>query len=471
MAITLGLAVGHTTATTVKIWMRGEAGPRHSNQEYCYGAVDLLRGRQVVASRYCHLKDYHDFTGVVTFEGLQPGTAYTARATAVYHTDASAPPIGQDLPGPIALAPDAVGARFFTADPAAEQLRFVFGSCRYLYWDNFIHSDAAKGDKAFRSIRDIHSRKPLDFLLMVGDQIYADPLNVLHQSRKLSEFYDIYRKTFEQPQFRALLGELPSYMILDDHEIQDNWSKDMTYEGMGGFFETAMIAYQSYQHLRNPDTGRGRYWYTFSRGVFPFFVMDTRTQRIRKPEGMQEKTMLGREQLNDFLHWLHDSRRAPTKFVVSSVPLVPDTKKGTDKWAEYAAERSTILEFLRLEKIRNVVFLSGDVHNTSFARMRCHQDPGFRLTSLVSSPFYWPYPHEMASDFYTSRTVEYMQWAERTRRGRDRIEYRYEGEGFIGDESYVLVDVDLARGRRSGHAEIMARKGGNHPDYPGVFEF
>lgn len=472
MAITLGPIIGHTTDTSVKIWLRGEPGPQHAAGEYCYGLVSIYQGSTLATSKYCYLKDYYDYTGIVLFDGLQASTQYTVQCDTRYFKDAQAPTVGVLTSDAAQPGSGAVPGSFKTGAAATEgRLRFVFGSCRYLYWDNFLHSDAEKGDKTFRSIMEQHQKLPLDMTLMIGDQVYADPLNVLRQYDSVEELFNLYQRSFRLPNIRNLMSNLPTYMILDDHEIRNDWSKDQMRNGSQGFYAHAMRSYTSYQHLHNPDTADGQLWYTFQRNAFPFFVMDTRTQRINQPAPPEQKTMLGREQLNALLDWLYNNRKAPMKFVVSSVPFFPDPKDGGDKWAGYPDERSTILEFIRLEKIRNIVMLSGDVHNSSFARMMCHQDSGFSLTSLVSSPFYWPYPHECASNFYGSRTFEYMQWADRGRRTRDRIEYRYEGEGFISDESFVTVTIDMARSGKPGLAEIFDRKGQRFAEYPNGFAF
>lgn len=211
------------------------------------------------------------------------------------------------------------------------------------------------------------------------------------------------------------MSAVPTHTILDDHEIQNDWSKNKMRDENKGLYVSRMRAYASDEHLHNPDTPNGQFWYAFNKGVFPFFVMDTRTLRITESSTVDAKTMLGREQLNAFLDWMHNHRNAPVKFVVSSVPFFPDPKDFADKWAGFNEERSIILEFIRVEKIKDVVFLSGDVHNSSFARMDCYQDKDFSLTSLVSSPFYWPYPHESKSDFYGGRTLEFMQWSNKSR--------------------------------------------------------
>jgi alkaline phosphatase D len=33
----------------------------------------------IVASKYCYLKDYYNFTGVIRFDGLKPKTLYSVR--------------------------------------------------------------------------------------------------------------------------------------------------------------------------------------------------------------------------------------------------------------------------------------------------------------------------------------------------------------------------------------------------------
>jgi alkaline phosphatase D len=480
MSITHGPMIGHVTGQTAKVWIRGDKPAEVPPPQLLFGAVHLWKAGAYLGTRFCALRDYYDFTGVVVFDGLSPSTEYEVQCETILAPAANAPPVDRLIVAPAPPVPaQPANGRFATAPPPDEaRLRFVFGSCRYLFWDNAFHRDSAKGDKAFRSIGELHARKPLDFVLFVGDQIYADPLNVVQSAKTPQKFNEVYHETFGQPYFRQVTSSLPGYMILDDHEIKDNWSKDQIAEGKGGLFQVAMGAYASYQHLRNPDTPKGQLWYTFDWGAFPVFVMDTRTQRVKNPIGGEQKTILGREQLNSFLDWLHANRKAPAKIVVSSVPFVPDTKRLVDKWAEFAEERSIVLEFIRVEKIKGVAFLSGDVHNSSFSSMFCHQDGSFGLTSLVSSPFYWPYKHEQASDFYRDRTFEYMEWADKSRRTRDRIEYRYEGQGFVGDESFVLVELD-ANAKSVGRAQILPRKVAfdaagepvGHPDWPTPFLF
>ena len=61
---------------------------------------------------------------------------------------------------------------------------------------------------------------------MLGDQIYADLWGRHHgilRADTFEEFQERYRSAFETPNLRKLMQSLPTYMILDDHEIEDNW--------------------------------------------------------------------------------------------------------------------------------------------------------------------------------------------------------------------------------------------------------
>ena len=96
--------------------------------------------------------------------------------------------------------------------------------------------------------------------------------------------------------------------------------------------------------------------------------------------------MLGVEQENALLKWLIQSP-AKVKFIVSSVLAFPDLKNhGEDGWKAYSTQRTRILETIRSNKIKNVMFVSGDIHGSLTSQLRHSQDPDFVVHSIVSSP-------------------------------------------------------------------------------------
>src|SRR3546814_8859094 len=70
-------------------------------------------------------------------------------------------------------------------------------------------------------------------------------------------------------------------MILDDHEIEDNWTQDRLGKAVSReVFHLALGAYMSYQWSHCPRTYQTRLYYEFECNGYPFFVLDTRTQRF-----------------------------------------------------------------------------------------------------------------------------------------------------------------------------------------------
>jgi alkaline phosphatase D len=59
-----------------------------------------------------------------------------------------------------------------------------------------------------------------------------------------------------------------------------------------------------------------------------------------------------------------------------------------DRWEGYAAERSELLDFIRAEGIKNVVFVTGDLHANFIADVSqgVFTDPSFRAREFLSGP-------------------------------------------------------------------------------------
>ena len=190
------------------------------------------------------------------------------------------------------------------------------------------------------------------------------------------------------------------YMVLDDHEIEDNWSMDRL-PAKAPLYAAAMQAYHAYQVVHGPafDPAAGtpkNHWYKFRSGCADVFVLDTRTERLREASPPR---IVSEAQLEALKSWLKADSEG-VKFVVTSVPFFPDTRRRSDdRWDGFEAQRLEILDFIREHQIRRVVFLSGDVHCSMAAQLRCSTDPDFLVTSIVSSAFYWFLPHTSPEQF------------------------------------------------------------------------
>gem|GEM_PF-5886177 len=179
-------------------------------------------------------------------------------------------------------------ARFRTFpadDKVGDGFSFLLGSCRYpgLLWK------IKEADRIFGPMQNhFTSGKFGDaarFTMMCGDQIYADELNRLVpilRADTSAEFQARYFAAFGAPNLRYLLRHASTYMILDDHEIEDNWTQDrLGNDGKHQLFNLAIGAYMSYQWSHGPRTWGRLLYYRFDCAGYPFFVLDTRTQRMK----------------------------------------------------------------------------------------------------------------------------------------------------------------------------------------------
>ena len=99
------------------------------------------------------------------------------------------------------------------------------------------------------------------------------------QDNKQEQFFEKYRNAFGQRHLRELMASVSTYMILDDHEIRNNWNQDWVDHDseLRDLLVVAMSAYQPYQVVHGPaykqsnrndaDNRPRRLWYNFDCGV------------------------------------------------------------------------------------------------------------------------------------------------------------------------------------------------------------
>lgn len=401
MKPTVGPIVGWTTVNSVRLWARGEC----SSEFRTFGVARIRESKSgsFGTTKVFKMMPTFDFTGIVDFGSLSTNQLYEYQIGYLFangELDEIKIDESYDWNG-------AVTGYFRTAvSNSTPDISFVFGSCRYLL--RFLGGSVFdnRGDKTFRSInQQVDNGKSTDLLLMVGDQIYADDLRVLIPDDQLDEFWSRYRKVFGQTHIQKLMGRIPTYMILDDHEISDDWNQDR-YGKERDLYAAAIHAYECYQFVHSPgfqplghpdrsDTPQ-KLWYKFRHGMSEFFVMDTRTERRVSAKPPQ---IIGPEQMDSLKEWL-DSFDGTTKFVITSVPFFPDLRSGSrDKWSGFNHQRVEILDFIYDKGISKVIFLSGDVHCSMVGQLKCTSDPNFSVTSIISSSFFWPYPQGRAWQF------------------------------------------------------------------------
>ena len=453
----LGPIVGHTTANSCRLWIKAkdpaDKGGSLAEDRRTIGIITVLdeNGRpdlnDSTRTHYFRLHREYDRTGTFNLgvdkgigdkaepSRLQPDTIYRVRMGTLTLDDAfpndesvNDKSIARYLPDPSIWAeslrrlPERQSEATFRTSPKGNvaEFSFLLGSCHYpgILWKK------KESDKIFRPmyelVADRLSNEGPAFVLMVGDQIYADTLNryiPIGRADTYDEFQERYNNAFGSPNLRVLMRNLATYMILDDHEIEDNWTQDRINESdKRWLFHLAIGAYMSYQWSHGPRNYDLRLFYSFEYGGYPFFVLDERTQRYKDDEDdINDNYLLGRpsldpnepSQLDHLCRWLSDQQKKigdRPKFIVSPTVFVPnpiETTKGiskrnkSDSWPAFPQTRRHLLNHIVKNRIQNIVFLSGDIHCSNVAEINFSgsaEAEALRALSITSSAFYWPFP-------------------------------------------------------------------------------
>ena len=250
------------------------------------------------------------YTGVVDFSQLTSDIAHTVTLT---------------LSGPGQVA---VGSRggFRTAPPAGAAAEpFVVALCS---------CNARKANQAIEPF--FHFARRADelgsrFTLHLGDNIYYDKDPNKRKAPTLKRYVDKYNSTWgEDPSARQVLKETPNFMIMDDHDIINNFGNG---KGKWGYPESqfakhGLRAFDLFQASHNPNSVHASsYYYEFSWGNVQFFALDVRTERDRA-----NQLMISQRQENALLSWLRQ-HRDDMKLVLTGVPyLVGASFDKEDKW-------------------------------------------------------------------------------------------------------------------------------------------
>jgi alkaline phosphatase D len=340
--LTHGVVLGAVTDRSVKLWARAER--EGVFQVEVKRQQDAWPGRVVGNSR---LTGARDFSGVVELTDLAPSTGYDYR------------PLADGRPA-------GAGGTFRTLPAAGRPGAFRFT----------VGGDLSAEFAPFSILDRLRAQQP-DFSLLLGDLIYADHPAPIPAA--VEAYQAKYRANWSDPSFQQLTREVPSFMMWDDHEIENDYDAGRT-----GRYLPARAALEDYVARLSPAPRRsGQLYYSFQAADVDFFVLDTRSSRspIASQDG-PAKTMLGPEQRADLEAWLSSSQ-APFKVVLSSVPLHQLGAPRIDSWASYSYERTGLFEFIRQHGIGGVVVLSGDQHWSSLVHHEAADVWEFNATPLA----------------------------------------------------------------------------------------
>ncbi len=243
-----------------------------------------------------------------------------------------------------------------------------------------------------------------DVFIHAGDTIYADaPLpaevklddgrvwrNVVTPEKSkvaetLAEFRGNHRYNLLDENVRRFNASLSQFVIWDDHEVLNNWypteilGTDMPHSehSVALLAARAKRAFQEYTPMRFEPADPERIYRAIRFGpLVDIFGFDMRSYRGPNSKNRQttlsdESAILGSSQVEWLKRRLAGSR-ATWKIIVSDMPLSLTVVDGPlfeavangDHGAPLGRELeiARLLRFIRDQRIRNVVFVTGDVH-------------------------------------------------------------------------------------------------------------
>jgi len=241
---------------------------------------------------------------------------------------------------------------------------------------------------------DTMRRAQPDFFIHCGDTIYADgPVqpevtlpdgtiwrNIVTPAKArvadtLEDFRGNYLYNLLDDHMRRFNAEIPQIVLWDDHEVHNNWHPSTP--GTRALASRARQAFLEHNPLRLPQGLASPIFRQCSYGPqLDVFALDLRSHRGANSDNRQSSPgeatdLAGQPQLR----WLKNALLTSTatwKVIASDLPIgviVPDGPTNFEAFANGDGpplgrehEVADLLRFIQQRRIRNVVWVTGDVH-------------------------------------------------------------------------------------------------------------
>lgn len=368
MLVLAGILPRHSTASTHLAYRPAAFDAGHTSVLIWAGHTAPMRVqiefRQETAMNYqsgpvLALTAQNGFCDHAKLINLQPGQRYTYRIVAAQ-----------------TKLPLSDPAYFRTAPLAAGKFSFVYSA------------DISEEHQPYTLFTRMSEVKP-DFFLLLGDSAYTDYPSE-HFKPSLNYYRGKHANVRRDQYLQGFLSRHLSYAVWDDHEVENNFHSEHPQ------LEAGLQAFRDYwpSHYTTPESLYRR----FSWCGIDFFILDTR--RYRSPHTLQDgptKTMLGAQQ-KDWFKTVLSKSTAPFKFVISSVPFHGGS---SDTWGNYATERDELEWYIHQEKIRGVIFLTGDYHLARVFNTNVIEIPEFMAGPIASFAHFERLPQRR--EFYRSQ--------------------------------------------------------------------
>ena len=376
-----GAVIGDVTRQRAIVWSRSDRSARmlvEWSTTESFQNARRVRGPETSAAS--------DYTARIDLTGIPAGQRIFYRAQF------------EDLANPRNLSAPAAGS-FLSAPSAPRDVTFAWSADTVGQgWG--INTEWG-GMRMYETMR---AARP-DFFIHTGDTIYADgPVprevkladgtlwkNIVTPAKSkvaetLDEFRGNYSYNFLDENLRRFHREVPQLVLWDDHEVRNNWSPGMSLDADERYkikdwrvlAANARRAFLEYSPIRLSGNATPPIYRSCAYGpLLEVFAIDLRTYRGPNTSNLQsvpgaETVHAGAMQLA----WLKRALRSSTatwKVIASDLPIGLVVRDGATAFEAIAngdggpplgreLEIADLLRFIQQQRIRNVVWVTGDVH-------------------------------------------------------------------------------------------------------------
>src|SRR3954466_1713372 len=367
-----GIQSGDVSDGSAVIWARAD---RPARMRVDYSSVESFK--TVIASALRDASPDTDFTSKLLLEDLPPGQDVFYR---VRFDDIATGIAGESRIG-----------HFRTAPAAGRSISFLWsGDTAGQGWG----IDTSRG--GYRSYRTMLANRP-DFFIHSGDHIYADCTipseqklpngetwrNVVTEEKSdiahtLAQFRGNYKYNHLDEHFRAFHADVPMFAQWDDHEVTNDWSPTGSFDEAGyeddgtpRLVARARRAFFDFMPVRDIGARQGRVYRKIAYGpLLDVFMIDMRSFRDDSwNKGDDHRGwILGAEQLAWLKRELAGSR-ATWQMIAADLPIglvsLDAVALGSGPPDRREHEIADLLASIKRAGIRNIVWLTADVHYTA----------------------------------------------------------------------------------------------------------
>lgn len=257
----------------------------------------------------------------------------------------------------------------------APDFSVAFGSCNYINEEELDRPGKGYGSE-YQIFESIHSKKP-NIMIWGGDNIY---LREADWDSKTG-IYHRYTHSRSIKEIQPLLASTQHFAIWDDHDFGPNDSDRsfyFKYETQNAFKD--FWANKFYGTDSNKKEG---IYSTFNWGDAEFFLLDNRFFKSPNNRLTGERTILGNTQFE----WLIDAlscSKASFKVIVIGGQVL-NTSAKFENYETYPKEKEKLLSEIEINKIKGVLFLSGDRHFSELSKL--NRESTYALYDWTVSPF------------------------------------------------------------------------------------